>query len=242
MTEKNVVQIPKKMIPSKVCFERAGFKLIDISSDSAFYDAELPENWKIVKNDEVWSFIIDEHERRRGTIQSFYSTGNSYALATLNARYKISTTSLNNDNIYEVRLIDYDNSIKYKLISVRCDKNITDNVLTENKYSPEKRLEEDMQKYIETYLPNMSNPNAYWDDRTMSTGKIINDFMKHCKKATYEQKATKCSDTDAAVEENAVDKIINEYTNKSNEVEQNLKDAGSYFDFKDKNKVKCLKK
>lgn len=158
------MKLPKNMIPSIEYFKQVGFIFEETNMNDDFYEAKLPENWKTktTSYDNVWSELIDEHDRKRGIIQNCYLTGKPYAIMKLYPRYRKESNFYKNNSIYEVKLIDHDGSTIYKVRSERADEAVNNIKSVQQIYDDAFRLDAFMEEYIAEYIPDISNPNAYW--------------------------------------------------------------------------------
>ena len=155
--------VPKNMNPKENEWEQLGFVFENIDDDDNLYKATLPENWKLVSNNDLnYAEILDKNNLKRGFI--YYTKYSKNSHMGLESRYDIYSEFIDEkqtkkevyfgnpeEKLFVAGIVDYHGSVD-------SHENIVQN------YHYEERLKNLAREFATAYYPDWHNINAYWDE------------------------------------------------------------------------------
>ena len=156
--------VAKRMRPNREVWEKLGFTFSDIPGDDVLCKAELPEGWYLeATSHSMWSNIIDEQERTRGSMfykAAFYDRD---ANMSLSSRYDVCSDYID-DNYTKIEVYFGNENEKLFVAGQVCTPRDASRELRIANYREEERLRELAKKFAEENYPDWQDVTAYWDE------------------------------------------------------------------------------
>lgn len=147
-------------------WEALGFKVSDRIVDDIFVEVEFPKGWKKVPTDHsMWSKIVDDKGRERGTI--FYKAAlyDRSAHAHLNPRFGVGQTYADDKTATEsVFVIDACGKVERRYDGFAKPDYSKDRATASANYDKIELAKKEMWAWLKETYPDCESPTAYWED------------------------------------------------------------------------------